>query len=363
MKRIIAVLLAAFLAASLLTACGASGSSKADSAMYGYSGGGGAPAPGGAAPSASTSPNALYNMMSDNEYDYGNDYPESAAMIEAAMEVGRYEGENQSGVSDVSGTLPQAGGMAEKIIYTANADIETVDFDASIGMVDELIRLNNAFIEYSYQSGRNFSQSYYGYQTYRTANFTIRVPKERYNAMKDSLDVLGNVTSLSTNAENITAQFRDMESLLSSYRIQEERLLAMLEKTETVTDMITIESRLAEVRYSIESYTSTLNNWQTQVDYSTLTLFIREVEKLSETVPIQRSYWQQVGDGLQSTTKRVGQFFTEFFKWIVVNSPVLAILAIIIIVIVMLVKRGSKKKRDRINSYRNNSENNGNNPQ
>ena len=362
MKRTMAILLAAILAVSLLTACGASNSTADQGLGYGYSSGGGNTAP-AAAPAPSASPGVLYNAMSaaktgyDYEYDYDYEYPDTGEMIETQVEVGRYDGENHS---DVSGTLPEAGGMAEKIIYTANADIETIDFDASIEMVDELIRLNNAFIEYSYQSGRNFAQSYYGYQTYRTANYTIRVPKERFNAMKDNLDILGNVTSLSTNAENITSQFRDMESLLASYRIQEERLLAMLEKTDTVTDMITIESRLAEVRYSIESYTSTLNNWQTQVDYSTLTLFIREVEKLSETVPIQRSYWQQVGDGLQATTRNVGEFFTQLFKWIVVNLPVLAILAIIVIVIVLLVKRGRNKKR-KLRNYNNNYGNNYNN--
>ena len=63
----------------------------------------------------------------------------------------------------------------------------------------------------------------------------------------------------------------------------------MLEKAETVADMITIESRLSEVRYNIESVTSQLNNWQHQVDYSTINLSIYEVKELSPEIAIPRT--------------------------------------------------------------------------
>ena len=351
MKRTTAILLAAILAASLLTACGSSSDSyfgASESVNMSMS----------IAPQAAPMPSA----SSGAAYDFAEPEVLYAAMSEGGTGAApQMQGEmfDEDSSSDPYGTLPDAGsgGLAEKIIYTAYADIETVDFDETIEMVNELISFNNAFIETSYQGGRNLTQSHYGYQTYRTANFTLRVPKERFRAVTDDLDILGNVTSLSTNAENISSQFRDVESRLSSYRIQEERLLAMLEKSDTVADMITIESRLADVRYSIESFTSTLNNWQNQVDYSTLTLFIREVEKLSETVPIQQTYWQQVGSGLQSTTRGVGEFFTEIFKWLIVNLPVFAILAIIAIVIVIVVKKKIKKRRMLYN-YGNNINNN-----
>jgi len=356
MKRTMAILLAAFLAISLLTACG---SSKFDG--FGYSANGGSSMV-NAAPQASASP----AQMASGAYDYDlTEAYEILAEMGMAPEAPPMPDDMYDGYSEF-GTLPEAGsgGLADKIIYTANADIETVDFDKTLEMVNELLNFNNAFIENSYQGGRNYAQSYYGYQIYRTANYTLRVPAERFKAVTESLDVLGNVVSLSTNAENITAQFRDTSSRLTSYRIQEERLLAMLEKSDTVADMITIESRLADVRYSIESLTSTLSNWQNQVDYSTLTLYIREVEKLSETVPIQRTYWQQVGDGLQLTTRNVGEFFTDLFKWIAINSPVLIILAIIVIVIVVIVKSKKSKKRKLYEYYNsmNNNNNNNNTP-
>jgi hypothetical protein len=46
---------------------------------------------------------------------------------------------------------------------------------------------------------------------------------------------------------------------LKTYRVEEERLLSMLEKADTVADMITIESTLSNVRYEIESRSRSLS--------------------------------------------------------------------------------------------------------
>ena len=119
----------------------------------------------------------------------------------------------------------------------------------------------------------------------------------------------------------------------------------MLEKADTVADMITIESSLADVRYNIESLTSTLKNWQGMVDYSSLTLFIREVEELTEIVPIRQSYWQQIGEGIRSTMRSIGDFFKNLFKWVVVNLPVLVIIAVIVVLCVIAIRIRIRKRR------------------
>ena len=327
MKRKTAILLSLILALSLLAACGSSGF---DASMSAPSGDWGSASTPQAAPAASAAPDVSYNSLSIAESSRAGGAPDTdASSLSDAPDT------QQAGAADV---------MAEKIIYTAFADIETVEFDETIEKIYDLLDFNRAFIENSYIGGRNYMQSYHGYQTYRTAHFTMRIPKDRFEAVTSGLDVLGNVTSLRTNAENITAQFVDTEARLTSFRIQEERLLSMLEKSETVADMISIESRLAEVRYSIESLTSTLKNWQSQVDYSTLTVYVYEVEVYTEYVPIQRTYWQQVGDGLKSRTRSVGEFFTNLFKWIIINLPVFAVLAVLAVVAVIVVKKKLRKR-------------------
>ena len=275
----------------------------------------------------------------------GND-PSSAPSAPPAENNASYDSEMAPSGSNGSAVIVRTSSTTfEKIIYTADAEIETVEFDKSVSDVYNLLDAHGGFIEESYIGGANYRQKYYDYQTYRNARFTLRIPVDAFNSVISSLDVLGNVTARSSNAENITAQFTDNESRLATYRTEETRLLAMLEKADTVTDMITIETRLSEIRYQVETITSQLKNWQSRVDYSTISLYLSEVEKLSEQVPVKRTYWQQTGDGLITSLKNVGNFFTDLLRWIIVSLPVLLVLAAICVTIIILVKRAVKKRR------------------
>ena len=330
MKKILAVIFAISIAALLLASCG--GNSPMNEIFWYGDGGSTASSSGGSsmtvmepsAPMAPPAPGGDYygEMMSDTQY------------------------EGSGVVSMVSSATDE--NLAEKIIYTVYADIETMNFDETIDRVYELLSQNRAFIESSYVGGKNLSHMYYGWQTYRNANFTLRVPKDRLVEITAGLDYLGNVTSLRSDSQNITAQFTDTEARLRTLAIQEERLLDMLMKAEDVPDMIAIEERLSNVRYQIESMTATLRNWQNQVDYSTLNLSINEVEEFTEIVQLQqRTYWQQIGEGLQATTWNVGLFFMDLFKWFAVNLPVLAILVIIIVVVVIIIRRKLRRSRNK----------------
>ena len=332
MKKVFAALISVLILISVLVGCGASKSSYDSVQKTGTA-------------SSASPPN-----LSVAREEMGMIYPSDSIMYD--------EVSNKESIRAVI-TARTSSSVLEKIIYTADANIETVDFDKSVSEVYSLLDMYGGFIENSFVGGANYYEKYYDYQTYRNARFTLRVPVDSFNALIDSLDKLGNVTSRSSNAENITAQFTDNESRLATYRTEETRLLAMLEKADTVTDMITIESRLSEIRYQIETITSQLRNWQNQVDYSTVQLWINEVEKLSEQKPVQQTYWQQTGDGLMSTLKNVGRFFTDLFKWIIVSLPVLIILAAICLVVILLIRRSAKKRRKKLNAQ--SSEHNGEN--
>ena len=267
MKKTITLLLTALIVISLLASCSAGKDS--------YDGGGTVSELGlykaklsPSAPQASAAPE-----------DYAN-YDSRETAYDSESMAGEFDG---ASFSAPGGGGTSHGGLTEKVIYSGQADIETVGFDATIERVYEMLELNGGFIESSHIGGLNYAQRYYGYQAYRSARFVLRVPVERFDSIVNGggLETLGNVTSKDSNAQNITAQFYDTESRLASLRTEEERLLAMLAKSDTVADMIAIEARLSEIRYNIESLTSTLRNWQNQVDYSDLTLYIQEVEKLT----------------------------------------------------------------------------------
>ncbi len=325
MKKVIAVLLAVMLLVSVLAACSGKATGMTDTM-----------------PSEAPIP---YPNADDGSYDYV-DKDEGYAEAPQYEEFQSTSGGTGSGFIGSGSAIPQS----QKMIFTVNAEIETTEFDESLKNVEALMTAYGAYVESSYISGKNYAETYYGYETYRSASYSIRVPADKLAAMTDNLSTLGNVLSSNKQSQNITIQFIDSESRLKACRAEETSLLAMLEKAETVEVILAVQSRLTDVRYEIESLTSTLKNWQNQVDYSTITLNIREVAKLSEKQPpLQRTYWEEIGDGFNATLKGIGAFFKGLFKGIVIALPVLLILAVIAVVVIVIVRLATKKSRARSN--------------
>ncbi|SHI16083.1 protein of unknown function [Sporobacter termitidis DSM 10068] len=313
MRKIISAVLALLLITALLASCG------------------------GQTPST-----ASVNSGSGGAYDAVA--PEAAP----AYSDGKGKTDSQTGNGDLaaltSGSALTSGVIGaslngDKIIYNFSAQVETTAFDDTLKNLDALLAGFGAFVENSYVSGNS-----YGNTTFRSAEYTIRVPVGSFKGMTDALPLLGNVSKASTTSQNITAQFIDTQSRLDAYKTEESRLLAMLDKTTTVQDMITIESRLSDVRYQIESLTSTLQNWQNQVDFSTVALHISEVAEIKEQVSAQRTYWERMRDGISGTLNGIGTFFKSLFMAIVVALPVLIILAVLAAA-ALVIYRTVRKKR------------------
>ena len=332
MKKRIIIILVVTLAIALLSACAAGDSADNFTAMSRSNSWGDVPAP------AAAPPPMAEMVVADSAFMYEMDDMEMSVSIR--QDYGGHDEGGQSGGGSVTPiTAPVTEGLAEKIIYSVFASIETLDFDETIENVHTMLLVYGAFIEHSSVSGINYASRFHGWNDFRSASFTIRVPVQNLNAMTGQLRILGNVVHESSSADNITSQFFDTQSRLNSLLIQEERLLNMLSQADDVPDLIAIEERLADVRYQIEWFTTMLNNWQRQVDYSTMTLSIWEVEQYTEQPQFNPSYWEQIRDGFMSSLRGIGRFFMNLFMWLIVSAPVLIVLAVIAVIVLIIVKR------------------------
>ncbi len=239
----------------------------------------------------------------------------------------------------------ETGNLADKIIYTASADLETTDLDQSIDALYQLADQYGAFLESSSVIGRRLQDQAEGNPYGRCADFTLRVPKEHYSDITAALDTVGNVVTLSSNAENITAQYSDVEAQVKSYDTQEQRLLEIMAQADTVEDMITLESRLSDVRMEKERLETQLQNWDRQVDYSTVTISLTEVEVLTPEPPAEEpTYLEQLGQTFMSSVRWMGRAAKGGVKLLVAVIPVLLPVAVIILVVVLICKGAAKRK-------------------
>lgn len=233
----------------------------------------------------------------------------------------------------------------EKIIYSADATVETTEFEQTLEKLEALVRQFGGFVESSSINGSNYYSQSRGYANNRSAYYTVRIPAERFQELMGSLSTLGNVPYSSVYTENITSRYYDVQARLTAYQTQEQRLLEMMEQAETVSDLIVIEDRLTELRYEIESLQSTLNNWDRRVSYSSVTVTVSEVSVY--TPEARLTYGQRLVLAVRSGLKSTGDFFSDFLLWFLEALPALVILAVIVIVVVVLIRRGSKKRRAR----------------
>lgn len=268
------------------------------------------------------------------------------AYAEEAAE-GAVENAAAGGTTESTGLIQGAetGSLADKIIYTAYADLETTDLDQSIDTLNGLVEQYGAFLESSSVTGNNLLDIAAGYTYGRCADFTLRVPKEHYSDFTAALDAVGNVVTLSSNAENITAQYSDVEAQVKSYDTQEQRLLEIMAQADTVEDMITLESRLSEVRMEKDRLETQLQNWDRQVEYSTVTISLTEVEVLTPEPPAEEpTYLEQLGQTFMDSVHWMGRAAKGGVKLLVAVIPVLLPIAVIILVVVLICKAASRRK-------------------
>lgn len=329
MKKNLKLLLAALTAASMLTGCGSSKGmmNAADTAAY---------------ESAAATEAAPAEMAEDYLYDAGYGYDGVEEVAEAAEEAPADESGAAIEEKAEEVNNPQTG---RKLITTMNISAETENFDALMGNLERQITELGGYIESSDQW--NGSVDYYGNRINdRNASLTIRIPMEKLDGFLMMMEENCNITNKSRSVEDVTLAYVDLESHKKALLTAEERLLELLEKAETVEDLISIEEKLTDVRYQLESMESQLRTYDNRINYSTLYLNIQEVTRLT---PVEEpTTWSRIKNGFSENLYHLGEDIKDFFIGVVINIPYIVLWIILLGIaafIGFLVVKHDKKKR------------------
>lgn len=289
---------------------------------------------------SSNNETALYTneaVATDNFEDAGYNYDKTE-------EVNEVETEEPAQAENENKVIYQ-----EKLVYTCNIDLETLNYYNTVDSIKNKIAKFDGVIESENETDNEYNWYYNDYQkTSGTLNnyLTIRIPSKYYFDFLDSLDGEGKIVSKSSNVENISKKYYDTESIVKSLKIQEERLLEMMEQCETIEEMITVETRLTEVQTQINSYNNELSYMDTNVNFSTININIKEVVEYDETLYPEKT--NTFFDRLINTIKDSCKSFLNILEWllffVIRMIPVLIIFIPIIILIIKIIKKFKKRK-------------------
>lgn len=262
--------------------------------------------------------------------------PEAEMIYDGEMGMAEEAVEMQSATLDMgTGGTAAPADVSRKLIRNVDLFLETREFDTAIEEINKLVAELGGYIEYSDISGR--SLNYQGDYYRRSANFVARIPAEKLDRATEALDSLCNVTSRSESVNDITDVYYDVDGRLRTLRIEEERLLALLEKAEKLEDMLTIESHLSDVRYQIESLTGQLNRYDNQVNYSTVSMYLEEVVEYTHQKAEPITFGQRIAGAFENSLDFIGDFGEGLVVMLVGVLPFLLVYGGILLVIVLVV--------------------------
>lgn len=243
--------------------------------------------------------------------------------------------------------VPDAGGGSvyqnadAKLIREARLNIQTTEFDRAAASLDALVTQSGGY----FQSAAVYGGSYRDVNANRCGEYVVRIPADQYGAFLGRTGDLGYVTSKNESTENIGEQYYDTEARLKTQKTKQERLLSLLEKAETMEDIISLESALSEVEYQIEQYSSTLNRYDSLVGFSTIYLTLEEVVKVTEETGAADGLGTRMAAGFAASADGLVRGSQDFLVWASYNVFSLLILAIIAVggaVVVRLVRKQKK---------------------
>lgn len=231
--------------------------------------------------------------------------------------------ESQSAAVGEDGGSSVYQNSSAKLIRRAELSIQTTQFDQAAQSLQELVEQYGGYFERSSVYGG----SYRDVNAQRSGEYVVRIPAEKYQAFLSASGDLGYVTQLTESSEDVGEQYYDTESRLKTQRTKQERLLELLEKAETMEDIISLENALSEVEYQIEQYTSTLNRYDALIGFSTFNIYLNEVSKVTQEVGETASLGSRMAAGFKASLEGLVTGGQELLVWVSYNAVALVILA------------------------------------
>jgi hypothetical protein len=154
---------------------------------------------------------------------------------------------------------------------------------------------------------------------------------------------IGSVLESNSQGTDITDQYYDSETRIKTLKVQEQTLLDILAKATKLEDVITLESRISEVRYEIEKHENTLKNYDRLVAFSRITIYISEVDDKTETKPVPKTLNERVSGSFKQSLDDLRTGFEDFLVWLAGSWISLIFLAVIGLIVYFSIKRKRKK--------------------
>ena len=171
--------------------------------------------------------------------------------------------------SGVRGVAPESGDTVSSnqgdgtsdIVRYGNLSLEVNDVDDALALITTIIESAGGYISSSSRSGEG---------EYLYLSVTLRVPAAEFSAVMASLRSEGEVLYEDIYSYEVTMQVLDLEARLENLRASESAFLKLLDRAQTVADVVAVQSELSRIQGDIESFEAQLSGVKDQIDMASV---------------------------------------------------------------------------------------------
>src|SRR6266480_3149338 len=155
--------------------------------------------------------------------------------------------------------------VARRIIHNADVSLVVQDFDAANEQLLLLVKSQQGFVAKSEVAGSAGAP--------RSGHWRIRLPVDHYQDFLSALVKLGVPEKNTTDSQDVTDEYYDVEARIKNKKVEEERLLKHLEKsTGKLEEILAVETEISRVRGEVERLQGRLRVLANQTELTTVTV-------------------------------------------------------------------------------------------
>lgn len=159
--------------------------------------------------------------------------------------------------------------VERKEVVTGSVNVTAGDpIAAAATVTDQVTALNGRIDSRTEQPGTGTGDSK------PSASLTVRIPADKTDGFIDGLGGVGTVTRVTTNRDDVTQQWTDLDARIRALQASVDRLRALMSQATTTADLLAAEEALSSRQGELDSLTSQKRRLDDQVALSTLTISI-----------------------------------------------------------------------------------------
>lgn len=261
-------------------------------------------------------------------------YSESAtgtsySMRGASNEMASYDTGSVMMTKSTSDTAAAAS-SEQKIIRTASLTISTQTFEESLAALKQMCSDAGGWVSYSSESAGSER---------RTASLTMRIPAEQLDSFLTGAGGAGRITWRSESADDVTESYYDTKARLETQQALMARFQALITDAADLSDLLALESQMADTQYQIDALQASLNSTDRQVDYATVDVSLREEIPSDSITDADLTLGERIAHAIQTGWEAFTDFISDMAVFLAAALPFMAVVAVLAIVVKLIRKR------------------------